>query len=318
VEQSLLENRKRPIAIAARAIIRAGKGHKYWSSFSEDDTKTIEKFARELHSNLFEPEIKIPIKNLDLPLGGSKGIRTALQVIIEYISISCISQKNNTINIAFGNDDADGSQTISVLKKADMLTNRITGNDKGSLGLHPAIYYYGPSGIHSSSLFLGTAKFISEKLANNDSLFFRKFTERRIRIEKTLIEHKELIATVLQKMGSSKRIDAYSAIISKIYSATVDQTQISDSDIVDWAGLTGKIVVGKEKTSSTAVSDETKSRVFIYTTLKNTAKCPICGGYIDTNKSISYDHITRKVEGGLGNVENIQITHPFCNQSFKH
>jgi len=218
----------------------------------------------------------------------------------------------------YGTDDADGSQTISVLKKAEKLTNRITGNDKGSLGLHPAIYYYGPSGIHSSPLFLGTAKFISEKLANNDSGFFKKFTESRSLIEKALINHKELIATVLQKLGSQKRITTYSDLIEKIYQAASNKKEVTESDIVNWAGLTGKIVVGKEINQSANFSDETKSRIFIHTTLKSTARCPICKGYIDTNKSISYDHIVRKQDGGLGDLSNGQITHPYCNQSIKN
>lgn len=33
VEELLLKSRRRPISIAARAVIRSGKGHKYWSAF---------------------------------------------------------------------------------------------------------------------------------------------------------------------------------------------------------------------------------------------------------------------------------------------
>jgi hypothetical protein len=75
IEHSLLEYRKRPIAISARAIIRAGKGHKYWSSFTESNTIIIEDLSKKLHYNLFDPETTSPTKTLDLPLGGSKGIR---------------------------------------------------------------------------------------------------------------------------------------------------------------------------------------------------------------------------------------------------
>ena len=34
-------------------------------------------------------------------------------------------------------------------------------------------------------------------------------------------------------------------------------------------------------------------------------------------KSASYDHIVRRENGGLGDTENGQITHPYCNQSIK-
>lgn len=318
IEQALLEHRKRPIAISARAIIRAGRGHKYWSQFSLENAQKIEALAKKLHLTLFEPEIKTPIRNLDLPLGGSKGLRTALQIIIEYLSIACLTQTIKTQSIEYGSDDIIGDQTISVLKKAEKITNRITGNDKGSLGLHPAIYYYGPSGIHSSPLFLGTARFISEKLCNNDTDFFRKFSLSRDKIEDALILHKELIATILQKLGSNKRVQIYSQVINSIYLAAVNGTEILEKSIVDWAGLTGKIVVGSEKTKSVNFSDDTKSKIFIQSTLKHSMKCPLCNGYIDTNKSASYDHIIRKEDGGIGDSENGQITHPYCNQSLKN
>jgi hypothetical protein len=318
IEEALLEYRKRAIAISARAIIRAGRGHKYWSKFNQENTNKIETVAKKLHLTLFEPEIKTPIRNLDLPLGGSKGIRTALQIIVEYLSIACIDQNEQYPSITYGADDETGEQTISVLRKAEKLTNWITGNDKGSLGLHPAIYYYGPSGIHSSPLFLGTARFISEKLANNDNAFFKKFSLARKKIEEALISHKDLIATILQKLGSTKRVEMYSKVINSIYMAAVEGNAISESDLVSWAGLAGKIFVGNEKSKSSDFSDETKNKIFIQTTLAHAIKCPICEGYIDTNKSISYDHVVRKQDGGGGEFENGQITHPYCNQSLKN
>ncbi len=318
IEQALLEYRKRPFAIAARAIIRAGKGHKYWYMFAPEAIERIESVAKTLHLKLFEPEVSTPIKTLDLPLGGAKGIRAALQIIIDYLGIACITltQKNNKID--FGSDDTTGEQTLEVLKKAERLTSRITGNEKGSLGLHPAIYYYGPSGIHSSPLFLGTAQFISEKLANNDNQFFKSFTMKRSVIEEVLISHKELIATILQKLGSNKRVNSYAALINQIYKAAKDEKPITDEDLVDWSGLSGKIFVGNEKTTGIGFSDESKSKVFIHTTLKTAPKCPICEGYIDIPKSLSYDHVTRVEDGGLGSVKNLQLTHPYCNQSIKN
>ena len=318
IEQSLLENRKRPIAISARAIIRAGKGHKYWSNFQKEKSDKVETIAKNLHSTLFEPEVSTPIKTLDLPLGGSKGIRTALQIIIDYIAIACISQTQKNIKIDYGEDDEIGNSTIVVLLKTQKLTNRITGNDKGSLGLHPAIYYYGPSGVHSSPLFLGTAKFISEKLSNNDHDFFKYFTHNRSKIEEVLINHKELIATVLQKLGSTKRVNSYSILINEIYKAAKENKVATEADIVDWIGLKGKIFVGTEKIKSPNFSDESKSKIFIHSTLKTAPKCPICNGYIDSNKSISYDHIRRKQDEGNGDPDNGQITHPYCNQSIKN
>jgi len=66
IEELLLKNRKKPIPIAARAIIRAGTGHKYWSSFPADKSELIENISHDLHRTLFEPEVNRPIKTARL------------------------------------------------------------------------------------------------------------------------------------------------------------------------------------------------------------------------------------------------------------
>lgn len=318
IEESLLKNRKKPIAIASRAVIRAGKGHRYWSSFDDNKTERIETLSKDIHRLLFDPELSSPIKTLDLPLGGSKGIRTALQVLIEYFSIACINQANKNIKINSIGDDADGDETINVLHKAHKLIRRITGNDRGSLGLHPAIFFYGPSGVHSIPMFLGTCKLISEKIANNDSSFFKYFTENRAKIESVLILHKDLIATILQKLSSKRRSESYSVILSNIYEATKKNEVITQEKLVLWGGVSGKIIVGEEISQSIDFSDETKSKVFIIAALKSALKCPLCNGFLDTSKSVSYDHVIRVQNGGKGDESNCQITHPYCNQAYKN
>lgn len=79
IEELLLKNRKKPIAIASRAVIRYGMGHKYWAPFGDEIGNKIVQLAKELHTTLFDPELNSPTKTLDLPLGGSKGVRAALE-----------------------------------------------------------------------------------------------------------------------------------------------------------------------------------------------------------------------------------------------
>jgi hypothetical protein len=318
IEESLLKYRKRPIAISSRAVIRAGMGHKYWSRFTEENISEIETNSKDLHSTLFDPEITSPIKTLDLPLGGAKGIRAALQILIEYFSIANISQNDKVVKIDFGTDDETGDATKEAILKGLKLAKRITGNSSGSLGLHPAVYFYGPSGIHSIPMFLGTAMLISEKISNNDSQFFKTFTLKREVIESTLIANKDLIATVLQKTSSRKRVSNYFQILSRIYDAAKNSQEITQDSIVSWGGVIGKVIIGTEARASVDFTDETKSAAFIYTALKSAPKCPICNGYLDVSKSVSYDHIDRVRDGGKGVLENCQITHPYCNQSIKN
>jgi HNH endonuclease len=312
-----LRNRKKPISIAARAIIRAGKGHRYWSSFDNVTASKIEAIAGDLHTILFDPEIKRPIKTLDLPLGGPKGVRTALHALIDLTLIATRNQQGLPKRINDTNDDFDGIGTISVLNKTLALAKKVTGNDGGSLGLHPAVYFYGPNGRHSGPMFMGTMVLVGKKLSNNDKKFFENFTSVRSKLENILIENKDLIATILQKHGSLNRVDKYATLLGVLIDTLIINKTISESDLVDMSGLNGKIVVGSSTDVPKDFSDDTKSQAFINIALSSSIKCPICGGYLDTEKAVSYDHVVRARDGGGGNLENCNLTHPYCNQSIK-
>lgn len=317
IEELLLKNRHRPVSIAARAVIRAGKGHKYWSGFKSETATAIEEAAKELHSSLFDPEINTPIKTLDLPLGGPKGLRIALQVLIEVILIAIRNQDGRPQTIADLEDDEDGQATLSVLKRTLDLFHRITGNDRGSLGLHPAVYFYGPTGRHSSAMFMGTVTLIAWKLAINDRTFFDRFSKIRARLESLLVEHKDLIATILQKHVSGRRIDRYASLLDQTIDALLADKAVTQDDLIHFAALDGKIVMGSTISAPKKFSDDSKSEVFIQMALSSSVKCPICSGYLDTVKSVSYDHIQRAAEGGPATSKNLQMTHPYCNQSVK-
>lgn len=318
VEELLLRNRSKPISIAARAIIRAGTGHKYWSSFPKDVADEIESNAKSLHSVLFDPEIKRPIKTLDLPLGGPKGVRTAIQALIDIALIAVRNQQGLPKYLTDTDDDIDGRATIVTLQKMLKLVNRVTGNSNGSLGLHPAVYFYGPTGRHSNPMFMGVMSLIGRKVSNNDQTFFNKFTVVREKLETILIERKDLIATILQKHLSAKRVEKHELFLDQLIDYLHKNYIPSDTDIVNIAGLNGKIVVGEFSELKKDFSDDDKSQVFIKSALSSALQCPICNGYLDVEKSVSYDHIKRLQDGGSGSANNCQLTHPYCNQSVKN
>ena len=313
-----MKNRNKPIPISARAVIRAGTGHKYWSFFKEENKTKIVDYSKKFHQLLFEPELKRPIKTLDLPLGGSKGIRDAIQILIDLMLIANRNQQGYPKLVSDQDDDLTGEQTIFSLKKSLKLISRISGNDGGSLGLHPAIYFYGPSGRHSRAMFLGMSTLIAQKLVNNDTGFFNKFTLSRETLEKILISRKDLIATILQKHLSRKRNTMYAKLINNLVIDISQGKEITDAKIVEITELEGKIVVGDYVSTDTIFNDETKSKTFLDRALQSAIKCPICKGYLDPEKSVSYDHIIRRRENGSGNEQNCQLTHPYCNQSVKN
>jgi uncharacterized protein DUF262/HNH endonuclease len=318
IEELLLKNRKKPISISARAIIRAGTGNKYWSKFGTNEISEIEELAKELNRTFFEPEINTPIKTLDLPLGGSTGVRSALQILIDLLQIVNKDNQGNLLTLDKYEDDLDGLSTIRLMKKTLTLAKRITGNDKGSLGLHPAIYFYGPTGRHSIPMFLGIMELFAQKIINNDKDFFKKFINQREFIENILANKKELISSILQKHRSPERIPAFKEFINDLVTKIDKNSILSDEAIVKIARLDGKIVLGDMLSNNRSFNNDAKSKSFIKTALASAIKCPICSGYLDPEKSVSYDHIQRISENGKGEASNCQLTHPYCNQSVKN
>ena len=115
LEELLLSNRRKPIPVGARAIIRAGMGHKYWSKFAEPAGREIEDLAKKIHLVLFQPEFDTPIKTLELPLGGSSGVRAALLVLIEFMLAAVRNQAGEPKTLKDQGDDNDGEATKAVL-----------------------------------------------------------------------------------------------------------------------------------------------------------------------------------------------------------
>ena len=153
IELEIIRSRKTPIAISARAIMRMGSGHKYWSNFSNDKQQSIENLAKEIYNIMFMPKLETPIKTLDLPMCG-KHNGSSLSLIYEFVKI-CYT--NNKLS-----DDADGDKTIECLKEIRKVLYLINSNNKSSLGLHPVIYFYSKSGTFQVSTFYAFSLFVIE------------------------------------------------------------------------------------------------------------------------------------------------------------
>lgn len=318
-EEYLIRNRYKPVSIGALAIVRAGFGHPYWSSFSQDNQAEVVKLATELHRTLFDPEATTPLKTLDLPLAGSKSPVDALAVLIDFLTVS-----DTTANIVRLADDPNitaeddtGDLTIRTLKSGLKIANRITGNTGESLGLHPAVYFSNDKGKHSRFLFLGMCSLIAEKLKNNDEVWFKKFTNARRSMEAFLIDNKSVIGIVLQNLGKTTRVprmkEMFRYLVEECSQGNTPETQ----DVFSHLGLSGKIYDLTAAPRTSAFSDDTKSQIFYRQAIEKAERCPVCGGLLDVAKSVSYDHITPVREGGLGSVANGQMVHPYCNTAMK-
>ncbi len=214
-------------------------------------------------------------------------------------------------------EDADGNGTMESLRRSLRLARRITGNDGGSLGLHPAVFFCGPSGVRSNPMFMGTVALIGKRLANNDPTFFDKFTAVRAAFEAELIAKKDLIATILQKHSSRKRVGTYEHLLGALLILLETGGTPTEEWLIEQAGLRGRVLAGSARQQGSRFSDEARSEVFIAQALSGAPRCPICSGYLDPEKSMSYDHIERVRDGGVGEADNLKLTHPYCNQSVR-
>jgi len=316
-ELKLLESRRKPNCISARAIIRAGKGHKYWSNFSAENQNEIQTLAGEINKIFFTPQLRTPVKTMDIPIGGKISSAQTLPLILEFIN-----QVNNVpVNFKENlNDDLDGFTTINHLRKARKIAWRINSVHASSLGLHPIVYFYSKEGKYKTGSFYAITKFLLD-LINKNKL--NDFVRAREEFEKFLIEYDYVATQINRKYRSATKGLPY---VTKFYMDMIDQINSGKNYKQSIRKLLESqenefVTLLEEKTESSFYrrnfDTESKSSVFISEALEKGIKCKICNGFIHTN-SITIDHIDRKEDGGLGNPENGQLAHPYCNTTYKN
>jgi HNH endonuclease len=77
-----------------------------------------------------------------------------------------------------------------------------------------------------------------------------------------------------------------------------------------------KPIIDGDKGTKKEFDSERKSAVYLREAISSAVRCQICGSRVHT-KSISIDHAQRKQDGGTANIDNGQISHPYCNTTYK-
>lgn len=211
-EIRLLKSRDKPSSLAARAIMRSGTGHKYWSKFSYDVQEEIEKFAKEINDILFNPPLKTPIKTLDLPIAGRRYSYQALPLILNVVNIT-----NNVKSEADIEEDKNGHETIKFLKKTMKIINRISGIHASSLGLHPVVYFYSKSGKHQHTAFLSIIELLRVFEKNNS---YNMFIKNRQKFEDFILKHKDFQNEIAYKYRGNKYRDLY---LKELYEIVLEE-----------------------------------------------------------------------------------------------
>ncbi|WP_233671449.1 HNH endonuclease family protein [Luteimonas cellulosilyticus] len=305
-ELQLIRGRKRPDVIAARAIMRRGSGHLSSSRFSDENLKQIKEISQAVFNLLFEPEMTYPVKSLNLPVGGGAYSGTALKMVHDFIVLSVGQIK----------DEADdvGARTIEILKRTRRSAELICSNVAGSMGLHPAIYFYSWTGKQQPILFLTVADMILEHERNKT---LSLFLNRRKAFEDFIIGNRALLNQIVRKFGTKdsgkNHLKAFYQEVFKAIDAGVTGDAISEQVIRHKAFTYLQPSESPYSGVSAGRYDAAvKSGLVIGELIPGALRCGICGGLVPS-QAISIDHRQEISAGGDSKISNLQVAHPRCN-----
>ena len=332
-EFDIIKARRKPNAIATRALMQSGEGYQYWARFAAN-AKRISTLASETYDLLFGEIVEIGTQSPDVPRGGQPYSAEAFKMVLDMVNIfnnitpsmwQESKRKGKGTKTPQVADDLDGSATLEFLQRVkDVARFTFDPSRTGSLGLDPAVYCYGPEKLYTAA-YLASLKFAME-LKDRDRLL--RFTSLRKDFEDFLVCHKSFIKDLSHGKGSRTRpleslLTLYRTIMECIESGRGAHEQIL-------AALRGvPILKTSLKFPDDTLSNETQptrarksfpksvqQAKVIQTTLENRERCKECGARL-APFSRSKDHITPKDEGGQGVLENLQFTHPYCNSGYK-
>jgi hypothetical protein len=321
-EKRILKARQSALAIASRAISHGGTGHRYWSAFPHTQRQKIEALGKEIHDALYMPPLgSAPIKTSDVPVAG-RGY-SSLPFIFDLINVVTGSKiKDSTTSEDVKdhlNKDEDGTQTISFLQAVKKKVARITTTEPGSLGLHPLVYFYTRGGKFQPISFLAIVPVI-DRLIDQGNL--DRFIDVREKFENFLMNHKEAFTLIVKRQGSGAR--SQPAIENFIEKAIQEfwkgknEKEVLDELAKDrrFSLLVTPQPVREGDNSSRDFSSSVKTAAFVSELTRNGAKCGICGTLVHRN-SMHTDHKIEKSKGGSAHQRNAQITHPYCDSTYK-
>lgn len=315
-ELDLIKNREYSYAIASRAIVRAGKGYKYWSAYEKKEQEVIVSLSKKIHQIMFGNG---KIENDDInsmPIGGPLNSSLTLDVVTQTVRICNGIDKKTKITIG------NAKEVIEYLKQTLIILQYINSKEPFSLGIHPFVYFYSGIGKHKIGSYYGFLMFVKELIEKKK---IDKFIEARSIFEKVIYQYNFLVQQIMRKNRQSKRaytsIKDYFLLLVKVI---LDNPGYAEEKIVEeirkddrFKYLQIEIIDNEEVSVKSNFSRGKKQQIKMNTFVAALPKCPICGGYI-SNNSISIDHIERKQDGGTNALCNGQVTHLYCNTTYKN
>ena len=321
-ELKILNARTKPNAIAGRAIVRNASGHKYWKAFSVEGQSEIESQSKEIYGLLYNPPLASPVRTEELPVAGPGYGTQTLPLIFDFVNIANglpvtdISKSKRKLTVS-KQDKPKEAETLSVMKNTIKMCRMITSTHSGSLGLHPAVYFYSSGARHQPTTVLAIALLLSEIDKGNS---FISFAIVRKKFEDFLVFHKMYINQLTSRYGSMAKgyvqiRDYYSFILDRI-SAGDNEAQVEEAlrNHERFQFLVKERPVASKRAKQ--FSGDAKQAKFMRDALDSAFVCGECGARID-KKSMQLDHVDDKKDGGAADIDNSRWLHPFCNSTYK-
>lgn len=235
---------------------------------------------------------------------------------------------NQTVKICNGITDTkkaiigDENDVINMLSNTLKILQYIHSKEKFSLGLHPFVYFYSDLGKHKIGSYYGILLFIKNLISNNR---LNDFIQVRAQFEEVVYTYSFIVQQIIRKYRQTKRsYDKIANYFSDLMSIIRSNDKMSSEEIInelrnlpEYKYLQTEIIDNEEVEIRGNFSRGRRQQIKLQTFVSNLPKCPICGGYLD-NYSISVDHIIRKSDGGSNAKANGQVTHLYCNTTYKN
>jgi len=323
-EKRALHSRYCPNAIAARAINQRGTGHQHWHRFDLPMRDEIKKLSHEIYDLLFSPTLPGPtIKTSDVPIAGRYSSSTSLGLLVNAINLT-----NNVPEIVPSSTeeaeqlvpkDETGERTVVFLKRikriAVRIVNRSTTDVMASLDLHPFVYFYADNSRHRPSTFLAVIELMADY---EDKDKFAEFTLIRNEFEEFLVSHSDFLQQVSRRargeMKAVHKIKSFLDFVAEQFTAGGDQLSVLKAIQASPDFEFIKVSVDDSFDIGQDFSPTVKSKAFIAEKLNTATRCKICSARVPDH-GLSFDHKQDKKLEGMGDQQNLQFTHHYCNSA---
>lgn len=325
----VIRARRKPNAIATRALMRAGT--QYFAKLSR--ATEIDALAKEVHNIVFGPVLEITTQSPDIPRAGQPYSSEAFKMVLDTVNMfndvtPAMWQeqkrgKKSRTPIARLADDTDGSATLAYLKRVKDIGTLVCDNGRlnpGSLGLDQAVYSYGATGKFHPGAFLASLR-LAQELQNDNKL--KQFTKVRKKFEDFLVRHKFFINQIGHSKGSRTRpvesmLQMHRIVIGYLQNGSTDDGKIirklkRDPRLEELKDVTN---IPRDDTKRRRFSKSVQDAGVIRSTLNNRECCTECGARLPP-ACRSKDHKQRQEDHGVGTLANLEFTHPYCNTGYK-